>query len=56
MTTNPKGWTSETTIAPWSGSPTTVEDVNDRVTHIGYDPLGRPTNVAPPEHPVTEHG
>ena len=54
VTTNPKGWTAETTLAPWWGSPTTIEDVNGRVTDLIYDQFGRPTSVWLPGRPKTE--
>jgi YD repeat-containing protein len=44
-TTNPLGWSTTTVVDPGHGSPTSVSDVNGKVTTARYDPLGRLNNV-----------
>ncbi|MEO6084112.1 MAG: RHS repeat-associated core domain-containing protein [Umezawaea sp.] len=49
--TNPKGWQTVTTMAPWWSKPTSVVDVNGKRTDIDYDAIGRTTKVWNPDQP-----
>lgn len=54
-TTNPKGWQTVTTMAPWWAKPTVVVDVNGKRTDIGYDAIGRTTKVWRSDHTKAAH-
>ncbi|MEW2505680.1 RHS repeat-associated core domain-containing protein [Amycolatopsis sp. NPDC047767] len=51
--TNPKGWTSTTTVEPARGNPTSSVDANNIRTDITYDALGRKTAVWNPGQSTT---
>ena len=49
-TIGPTGYTTLTKLDPRRGLPTEVVDLNDNTTVLGYDPLGRLTDVQMPNH------